>query len=359
MQSWASTVQIVNLFEIGSILVLSAAELAVIAGAVYLINRRLQAVYADRPEQQFRRQMIMVGVVLGGVLLGVMLLPVSSATRNALLSLFGIVLSATIALSSANLVGNIMAGIMLRTVGGFRLGDYISVGEHFGRVSEMDLLHTEIQTEERDLTTLPNTYLAARPVKVMRQSGSILSVELSLGYDVSRHVIEKQLLEAAARCELESPFVQIRNLGDYSITYAVAGLLTDVKSLLGKRRALRAATIDVLHEADIEIASPVLASTRTYPQAHQFLSRREAPAESETANGAEPDTIVFDKAMQAEGLDKLRERRRALSESADTLRASVAPDEVGGQSAELQRLESRLARLDEVILERETLINKD
>jgi len=348
-----------NLVEIGSTVILSIAELAVIAGSVFLINRRLKAIYADRPEQQFRRQMIMVGVILGGVLLGILLLPVSPGTRNALLSLFGVVVSATIALSSANLVGNIMAGIMLRTVSGFRLGDYISVGNHFGRVSEMDLLHTEIQTEERDLTTLPNTYLAAHPVRVMRQSGSILSVELSLGYDVSRHVIEKQLLEAASRCNLESPFVQIRNLGDHSITYAVAGLLTDVKSLLAKRRALRAATIDVLHEAGIEIASPVLANTRTYPQAHQFATRDKVRSDSESTNGAGPDTIVFDKALQAEGLDKLRERRRTLSELAESLQATDESDQASGQSAELKRLESRLARLDEVIEQRESEINSE
>lgn len=357
-----------NLIEILPLLLLSIAEVALIAALVYFINKRLLSMYADRPEQQFRRQMLMVGVILLGLLVAILLLPVATGTRNALLSLFGVVLSATIALSSTNLVGNVMAGIMLRTVGAFRLGDYISVGDHFGRVSEMDLLHTEIQTEDRDLTTLPNTYLAAHPVRVMRQSGSILSVELSLGYDVSRHTVEQLLLEAAARCELESPFVQIRNLGDYSITYAVAGLLTDVKSLLSKRRALRAATIDVLHEAGVEIASPVLASTRTFPTRHQFLANDEAPEQrADDEPGVKPDDLVFDKALQAEDLDKLRERRRTLAEMADALKAAQKEaeknaekkDEAGGQSAELARLEARLARLDEVIAVREAEIHDD
>lgn len=348
-----------NIVEIIPVLLLSLLEIGVVAAIVYYINRRLQAAYADRPEQQYRRQLVTVGLILTGILTAILLLPVTPATRNGLLSLFGVVLSATIALSSTNLVGNIMAGIMLRTVGNFRLGDYISVGDHFGRVSEMDLLHTEIQTEERDLTTLPNTFLAAHPVRVMRQSGSILSVELSLGYDVSRHQVEKLLLDAAARCELDSPFVQIRNLGDHSITYAVAGLLTDVKSLLGKRRALRAATIDVLHDAGIEIASPVLASTRTYPTKHQFLADEKPPERTRPAATSSPDHIVFDKALQAEGLDKLRERRRALIELADTLRTAEKGDDAGGQSAELERLEARLSRLDDVIAERESEIESD
>ncbi|MEO0574285.1 MAG: mechanosensitive ion channel family protein [Pseudomonadota bacterium] len=347
-------------------ILLAIVEIIAVSGAVWFISRRLQQLYNDRPDQQFRRQMIMVATVLFAVLVIVLILPVSSSTRGSLMSLFGIVLSATIALSSTNLVGNIMAGIMLRTVGSFKLGDYVHVGDFFGRVSEMDLLHTEIQTEERDLTTLPNSYLAAHPVRVMRTSGSILSVELSLGYDVSRHTVERLLLEAANSCDLESPFVQIRHLGDYSITYAVAGLLTDVKSLLGKRRALRAATIDVLHANGVEIASPVLANTRNYKPGHQFLADDKAPT-TQSGSGVTPDSLVFDKALQAEGLDKLRERRLELTKVIDELTAQknkksddeASPSEAEKLDGELLRSQRRLQRLNEVIARRESEIASD
>ena len=59
------------------------------------------------------------------------------------------------------------------------------------------MLRTEIQTERRNLTTFPNLYLVTNPVRVMRSSGTVISVEVSLGYDVSRHLVEKLLLEAA------------------------------------------------------------------------------------------------------------------------------------------------------------------
>lgn len=340
-----------NLLSVLPLVALSIFEVIIVAGLVYLLHRRLQAHYADQPEQQFRAQLITVVSALFGFLVIILILPVPSATRSGLLSLFGIVLSATIALSSTNLVGNIMAGIMLRSVGSFRLGDYIKAGDYFGRVSEMDLLHIEIQTEERDLTTLPNTYLAANPIRVMRSSGSILSVELSLGYDVSRHEIERLLLEAASRCELESPFVQIRALGDFSITYAISGLLTDVKSLLGRRRALRAATIDVLHEAGIEIASPVLVNTRDFPNKRSFIPPLAEPAPKNAVNS---DALVFDKALKAESLDKLKERRVAMASRLAKARAEGEPD-----AADVERLEQWLARLDARIAEREAKIREE
>ena len=63
----------------------------------------------------------------------------------------------------------------LRAVRNFRMGDFIRVAEHFGRVSERGLFHTEIQTENRDLTTLPNLFLVTHPVTTIRTSGTIVS----------------------------------------------------------------------------------------------------------------------------------------------------------------------------------------
>ena len=47
--------------------------------------------------------------------------------------------------------------------------------DHFGRVSERGLFHTEIQTQDRDLTMLPNLYLVTHPVTAIRSSGTIVS----------------------------------------------------------------------------------------------------------------------------------------------------------------------------------------
>ncbi|MEN7343881.1 MAG: mechanosensitive ion channel domain-containing protein [Pseudomonadota bacterium] len=333
----------------------SAIIIGLVAAVVYFIHKRLVALYADRPDQQFQRQMISVALVMTGILVVVLTVPVNDNTRGSLLSLFGIVVSATIALSSTNIVGNIMAGIMLRAVGSFKLGDYISVGDYFGRVSEMDLLHIEIQTEERDLTTLPNRFMVDNPVRVMRNSGTILSVQLSLGYDVSRHRIERLLLDAAEQCGLESPFVQIKELGDFSVTYAIAGLLTDVKSVLGKRRALRAATIDALHADGIEIASPVLVNTRSFSAKQAFVAPDEAPATPRVSGG--PDRIVFDKAIEAESIGNLRQRLDGLNEELKTIeqRVSEAPNNAGLKN-ERDLIVRKVARLTELIERREQKI---
>ena len=156
----------------------------------------------------------------------ILTLPVSETTIGQLLGLIGILLSAVIALSAMTFVGNIMAGLMLRAIKNFRPGDFVRVGDHFGRISERGLFHIEIQTEDRDLTTLPNQYLVTNPVKVIRSSGTLVTADVSLGYDVSRVVVERVLLEAATDAELKEPFVYVIGLGDFSVAYRIAGLLT-------------------------------------------------------------------------------------------------------------------------------------
>lgn len=120
------------MLDSNEILVQSALIAGILAGALYLLNNRLLAYYETRPLLKFRRQILQVVTVLFVILLAIILLPFTDDLRGHLLGLFGLVISATIALSSTTLVGNMMAGIMLKTIDSCKPGDYITVGEHFG-----------------------------------------------------------------------------------------------------------------------------------------------------------------------------------------------------------------------------------
>jgi small-conductance mechanosensitive channel len=169
--------------------------LVILVSAHYILMRR----YRETLGIRYRIQLLMLILSFLGLLAILLALPVSEATRGQLLGLIGILLSAAIALSATTFMGNILAGLMLRVVRNFRPGDFIHVGEHFGRVSELALFHVEVQTEDRDLTTLPNLYLATTPVKVIRSSGTLVTTEISLGYDVPNGKVNT-LLQQAARC---------------------------------------------------------------------------------------------------------------------------------------------------------------
>jgi small-conductance mechanosensitive channel len=294
--------------------------------------------------KRYRDQFIMLILTFAGILLIIVVLPLGDTLRGQLLSLGGLLLSAALALSATTFLGNAMAGVMHRAVPNFRIGDFVRVGEHFGRVTERGLLFTEIQTEDRDLTVLPNLYVVTNPVSVIRSSGTIVSANVSLGYDVPHCAVEQLLIAAAQEAELVEPFVQIRELADHAVSYRVAGLLTEVKQLISVRSRLHAAVLDALHRGGIEIVSPSFMNTRALLENTRFVPAT-SPAGAvctKEANGSAPEEIVFDKAEKAESLERLREQHRELEAEIETVTASRGQS---GDDAAEKEAEARLTRL--------------
>ncbi len=309
--------------------------------ALFGVSRMLQRHNQGRTDGNMRRQAIMLLLSFALLVIVVVVAPIGDEQKGQILSLVGIVLSAAIALSSTTFVGNAMAGMMMSAVKGFRVGDFVSVGEHFGRVTERGLFHVEIQTEQRDLITLPNLHLVTTPVRVVRSSGTIVFAEVSLGYDVQRDRIQAALLRAAEKVELQDPYVQILNLGDFSVLYRVSGMLTEVKHLLTCRARLRAASLDELHAANIEIVSPNFMNTRAIDPQTRFVpapTRQQEPDEGEVI----PEELIFDKADEAVSNEQLAQNLIELE-----ARIKETDSELGraGSDAEKERLRSRLERM--------------
>lgn len=295
-------------------------------------------------EENLPRQLALFGLTLVGLVVIVISAPIDTELRGQILSLLGLAFTAVIALSSTTFVANAMGGLMLRVVKSFRPGDFIRIGEDFGRVTERGLFHTEIQTEDRDLLTLPNLYVVTNPVKVVRSSGTIVSVRLSLGYDVPRKRVEESLLLAAKEAGLEEAFVHIKELGDFSVTYMLAGFLADTERLLTTRSRLRAAAMDALHHAGIEIVSPAFMNQRQLDPKVRMMPSREFPRGADTeSDTAEPtaEAVVFDKAAQASDLEALRDELKRLD---DALGDSPTPEDKRELTARHEELAALIER---------------
>jgi len=248
------------------------------------------------------RQIIMAILVMIGLIMIILSLPIGNELKGQITSLMGIVLSAAFALSSTTFLGNALAGIMNRSINHFQVGDFIRVGDHFGKVSDMGLFHTEIQNETRDLTTLPNLFLATNAVRVFRDSGTIISTTCSLGYDVNRLKVEKYLLKAAEKVELSDAYISVIELGDYSVVYKVNGLLKNPERNVTAVSRLNKAVLDELHSAKIEIMSPAFYNRRDIDDT--LIIPKGYRTKEINNNAADPELMIFDKALQAETLEK-------------------------------------------------------
>ena len=324
---------------------------AVVCLVLWAANRILMRRNSLTTESRLPRQLSMLVLSAIGLVCIILSLPVSEATRGDLLSLLGLVLTGVIALSSTTFVSNIMAGLMLRSVKSFRHGDFIRAGEHFGRVTERGLFHTEIQTENRDLVTLPNLFLASNTVTVVRSSGTIISCDLSLGYDVPHHQIEPLLKKAATDTGLQEPFMQIRQLGDFSVSYRISGYYPEVKHLLTMRSKLHQKVLDGLHSAGIEIVSPTFMNQRQFNSDEQFVATPKKPDAFE-AQHPPPETLIFDKADRAEKIEILKQEVDLLATENKELEARFSKAEDDNKptlKAEIERRQRRINSLNNII----------
>ena len=305
--------------------------------ANFWLKRGGREASASSTTVQFLR-LILLAFALVAIIL---LLPISDQTQGQVLSLLGVIVTAVIALSSTTFVANIMAGLMLQASNTIRPGDFIRVGQEFGRVTRRSLLQTRIQTEWRDLTTLPNSLLINSPVTVLHRDGTIISAELSLGYDLPYTQIETLLTQAAAETGLEDPFVLVQELLDHAVSYRVAGFLPETKNLLTARSNLRKKALELLHGQGVEIVSPSFMVQRPLKPEVKVIPERPVRHAHPQELSSAPEERIFDKAEEAANLEQSRARVDELKTELKELKEQMR----GADDAQSANISTRIGHV--------------
>jgi small-conductance mechanosensitive channel len=331
---------------LGSFITVLAAVFIIWAGRFIL-----KKVTTDTRIYPYHRQLLTLAVALLALFIAIALLPINNELRTQILSVLGILLSGVIALSSTTLVGNAMAGIMLRLMHAFRSGDFIQFEDKIGRVTDFGIFHTEMQLITRDMVSVPNILLAGRCVEVTRRGGSFINATVSIGYDVSHAEVEKALNKAAESCGLTEPFVFIEKLGDYAVTYRVHGLLEETSERLSRTSALMAAVLDVLHAEGIEIMSPQITDRREHPAEHRFMPEVKSEKPEKKKKSEHIEELAFDRAEEAESIEQLHAEEEKIRIKLQKL--GEESDQKGDVKKKKEVLNDRLKRLEEEVSRRE------
>jgi hypothetical protein len=130
-------------------------------------------------------------------------------------------------------------------------------------------------------------------------------------------------------------------MGDFSVTYRVAGLLKEVKQLISTQSKLRASVLDELHREGIEIVSPTFMNSRAFEVGARFLPPETAEPESiPEPEPLGPEELVFDKAEEAESVAELDQRIEAIDRALGKL------EELLGKAEETERAELERRKAD-------------
>ncbi len=162
-----------------------------------------------------------------------------------------------------DVLGNLFSGISVHISPPFRIGDWIKVGDFFGRVVESNWRATTLRSADRDTFILPNNDIAKKDIVNMSQRPGFLYNDFSIGlsYEASPDQVRRSLLGACGQvreiCRSPAPRVYMEGFQDFSITYRIRYWFKDGHSPLAVRDQLTSRIWYRLKRDGITIPFPI------------------------------------------------------------------------------------------------------
>ncbi|GMO31899.1 MAG: hypothetical protein Ta2F_07670 [Termitinemataceae bacterium] len=151
--------------------------------------------------------------------------------------LVGIIFS----LGSSSVIGNVIAGLVMTYMRPFKIGDRIKINDITGFVVERSAMVTRIRTHKNEFVTLPNSMVLSTSVTnynkstMEEQSGLIVYICITMGYDVPWRTVHEVLKNAALKSENilkePEPFINQIALNDFYCTYELNAYTKNVSIL--------------------------------------------------------------------------------------------------------------------------------
>ncbi|MCB9791394.1 MAG: mechanosensitive ion channel family protein [Alphaproteobacteria bacterium] len=242
------------------------------------VTMALHRAGADSAMSVFIARLARWGVVLIGVFTCLGLFGVETTSFAAILGGAGV----GVGLALKGELSNFSSGLLLLMVRPFREGDWVRVGEVEGRIREIRIMTTTMDTLDNRRLFIPNEKLFDDAIE-NRSFHDLRRVDVPVGvsYDTDLREAERVLREAlrplAQERSPEDPHVRLEGFGGSSIDFSV-GVWARSDDYLNTRHAMIHAIKEALDEAGISIPFPQvdvhLGGGSAAPEALRLLTGR-------------------------------------------------------------------------------------
>ena len=143
------------------------------------------------------------------------------------------VLTVVIGFALQDILGNLFSGIVLNFEDSFKLGDWVRIGEHEGRVEQFGWRSFKIRTIDRELIVIPNQTASKAEVLIYGAGRQPVALKIKIGTayqdspDRVSAVILKALASLAEVCRDPQAVVLFKDFGDYSLNYEIKFWIND------------------------------------------------------------------------------------------------------------------------------------
>lgn len=150
------------------------------------------------------------------------------------LALIASALSVGIGFGLQNVINNFVSGIIILFERPFKVGDWVIVNGEEGRIKQINIRSTEIETFKKTSIIIPNATLISNSVTNLTHGNnwSRQSVRVGVAYGTDVDKVKQILLECAAKCKYvlknPAPYVLFQDFGPSSLDFEVRCYTNDI-----------------------------------------------------------------------------------------------------------------------------------
>jgi small-conductance mechanosensitive channel len=222
---------------------------------------RLSLPWLERETARTTQTLLIVAVWLFALVVAYPYIPGSDTDAFKGLS---VLIGLMITLGSTGLINQIISGLFVVYSKSVKPGDYVRIGDIEGEVLNVGSLATKLKTPRQEEITLPHSVLVGTATtnysRLAGEEGMVLTVSVTIGYDVPWRQVHALLLLGASRTpgirQEPPPRVLQRELSDFYVQYHLLAHLEEGRSRAAVLSELHAQIQDAFNEHGTQIMSP-------------------------------------------------------------------------------------------------------
>jgi small conductance mechanosensitive channel len=238
-----------------------------------VVDRGMKRARLDETLTRFATRLARWAVVIVGAVVCLKIFGVESTSGAALVASAGLALG----LAFQGTLSNFAAGVMLLLFRPYQVGHVICVSGHRGKVDEIALFTTSIDTPDNRRIIIPNSQVFGAVIEnashhALRRVDVPVGVSYAADIDRTREVLVEAAQQVACRVDDPSADVVLGELGDSAVNWTVRIWVRAENFWEAKQELTRAIKVS-LDRADIEIPFPQM--DLHFRQAEQVVEKKE------------------------------------------------------------------------------------
>ena len=171
-------------------------------------------------------------------------------------------LSVGIGFGLQDVIKNLVSGIILLFERPFKVGDWVLIGGEEGKIKQINIRSTEVETFNKASVIIPNATLISSSLTNLTHGNNWQRQTIAVGvsYDSDAEQVTKLLLECARSCKkvmkVPAPYVLFKNFGESSLDFELRIYVSDIWSGWSAGSDVRYEILRRFREENINIAYP-------------------------------------------------------------------------------------------------------